>query len=191
MKQSKNLWSLFITFFKLGLFTFGGGYAMIPLIQTEVVENRKWIPAAELFNVIVIAESTPGPISVNAATYIGYKVGGFLGALLATLGLVLPSFFIILAISYVLQPFMAYQIVRNGFMGIQAAVAILIINAAITLAKKVEKGWISLILVAIVFAIQITLTILNLAISSIFFILFGFVFGFVYYGLIHQNKEGK
>ena len=90
---------LFLTFFEIGLFTFGGGYAMISLIENNCVEKKKWITHDEMMNITVIAESTPGPIAINCATYVGLKKGGFLGALLATLGVVVPSFIIIFLIS--------------------------------------------------------------------------------------------
>ena len=93
----KELWSIFLTFMKIGAFTFGGGYAMIPLIQKEAVENHKWVTDEDILNVVAIAESTPGPIAINAATFVGYQVAGFTGAVVATLGVVLPSFLIIFA----------------------------------------------------------------------------------------------
>ena len=99
----KKLFTVFITFFKIGAFTFGGGYAMIPLIQRETVENHKWISDDDILDIIAIAESTPGPIAINSATFVGYKVAGFWGSFAATLGVVLPSFIIILVISYVLD----------------------------------------------------------------------------------------
>ena len=97
-KRIQTLWRVFFTFFKIGDFTFGGGYAMIPLIQRETVEKHGWISEEDILEVVAIAESTPGPIAINAATFIGYRVAGFLGSLCATLGVVSPSFVIILLI---------------------------------------------------------------------------------------------
>lgn len=132
---------LFLTFMKIGGFTFGGGYAMIPLIQKETVENKKWITEEDILEIVAIAESTPGPIAINAATFVGYRVAGVLGAACATTGVVLPSFVIILAISYVLQQFEQLQAVRYAFFGIRAGVLALLLKALWTMYKKSPKGW--------------------------------------------------
>ncbi len=134
---------------KIGGFTFGGGYAMIPLIQRETVENKKWITDDDILEVVAIAESTPGPIAINSATFIGYKVGGFFGAFFATLGVVVPSFVIILAISFALREFQEYDVVRYAFEGIRAGVLALIVNAVFGMYKKCKKGlWAYIIMVA-------------------------------------------
>ena len=104
--KTKKIFQLFLVFLKIGAFTFGGGYAMIPIIQKEIVENKKWITDDDILEIIAIAESTPGPIAINSATFVGYRVAGFFGAMLATLGVVLPSFVIILLISFVLRDFL-------------------------------------------------------------------------------------
>ena len=122
--------SLFVTFFKVGLFTFGGGYAMIPIIQKEVVEKKKWISGVDLLDILAISESTPGPISVNAATFVGYKVAGFLGALFSTLALATPSFIILLLISTFYDNFLALEFVNKAFLGLKIGVIILLINAS-------------------------------------------------------------
>ena len=127
-KRSRAL-TLFLTFFKIGAFTFGGGYAMLPLIQREIVEKRKWITNDDILEVVAIAESTPGPIAVNSATFVGYRTGGFSGALLATLGVVLPSFAVILAISFVLREFESLKAVQYAFSGIRAGVLALVLKA--------------------------------------------------------------
>ena len=101
----KRALSLFATFFKIGLFTFGGGYAMIPLIEKEIVDKKKWITGDDILEIFAISESTPGPIAINSATFVGYKTAGFLGALFATLGVVLPSFTIIFILSFFLEKF--------------------------------------------------------------------------------------
>ena len=113
---------LFATFFKIGAFTFGGGYAMIPLIQREIVDKKQWATNEDLLDIIAIAESTPGPIAVNAATFIGSKIDGFFGALFATLGVVLPSFITIFAVSFAIAQFEHIKLVQYAFTGIRAAV---------------------------------------------------------------------
>ena len=130
---------LFLTFAKIGLFTFGGGYAMISMIENNCVERKKWITHDELMNVTVIAESTPGPIAINCATFTGYKKAGFLGALAATLGMVVPSFIVIYLISMFLDNFLELTIIANAFKGIKIAVGILILDAAVTMIKKMHK----------------------------------------------------
>lgn len=123
--------TLFLTFAKIGLFTFGGGYAMIPLIENICVEKKKWISHEEMMNVTVIAESTPGPIAINCATFVGYKQKGFLGAIAATLGVVLPSFVVISLIAAFLDNFLEIAWIASAFRGIRIAVGILILDAAI------------------------------------------------------------
>ena len=147
----KRLWSLFLTFFKIGAFTFGGGYAMIPLIQKEAVENKGWVTDDDILEIIAIAESTPGPIAINSATFVGYRTCGFLGAACATLGVVLPSFCIILAISYVLQEFQELKTVQYAFNGIRAGVLALLFKALWTMYKKSPKGWAAYVVMAAAF----------------------------------------
>lgn len=130
---------LFLTFAKIGLFTFGGGYAMISLIEDACVSRKKWITHEELMNIVVIAESTPGPIAINCATYVGYRRFGFWGAVVATLGIVLPSFCIIFAISRFLEQFLEITVIANAFRGIRLAVGILILNAALNMLQKMKK----------------------------------------------------
>lgn len=133
------LLDLFLTFAKIGLFTFGGGYAMIPMIENNCVERKQWITHDEMMNVTVIAESTPGPIAINCATYTGYKKAGFIGALVATFGIILPAFIVIYLISMFLDNFLEFVIIANAFKGIKIAVGILILDAAITMIKKMHK----------------------------------------------------
>ena len=135
------LLNLFLTFAKIGLFTFGGGYAMISLIENQCVERKKWITHDEMMNITVIAESTPGPIAINCATFVGYKKAGLLGSLIATLGIVLPSFLIIFAISMFLNQFLEITWIANAFKGIKIAVGLLILDAAITMIRKMQKKW--------------------------------------------------
>ena len=133
------LLDLFFTFAKIGLFTFGGGYAMISMIENNCVERKQWITHDEMMNVTVIAESTPGPIAINCATYTGYKKAGFIGALAATLGIIAPSFAVIYLVSMSLDNFLELTVIANAFKGIKIAVGILILDAAVTMIKKMPK----------------------------------------------------
>ncbi len=130
---------LFFTFFKIGLFTFGGGYAMISLIEDTCVEQKKWISHEQMAELAVVAESTPGPIAINCATYTGYLRGGFAGAVAATLGVVFPSFVIIFCISRFLDHFLEITVIANAFRGIKLAVGLLILNAGLNMKKKMKK----------------------------------------------------
>ncbi len=146
---------LFWLFFKIGAFTFGGGYAMIALITKEIVEKRKWISDADFLDLIAIAESTPGPIAINSATYLGFKLRGFWGSFFATLGVVIPSFLVIVGISFVIEPFRELVWVDYAFKGIAAGVSVLIINAGLKLFKGVEKDWFSFGLMALGFLLAL------------------------------------
>ena len=144
----KKLWQIFVTFFKIGAFTFGGGYAMIPLIQREAVDHRKWVTEDDILDIVAIAESTPGPIAINSATFVGYRTAGVLGSAAATFGVVLPSFVIILALSFVLQQFQEVRAVQYAFRGIQAGVLALLFKALWTMYKKAPKGWAAYVVMA-------------------------------------------
>jgi chromate transporter len=133
------LLDLFLTFAQIGLFTFGGGYAMISMIENNCVERKQWITHDEMMNITVIAESTPGPIAINCATFTGYKKAGFIGALVATLGMIVPSFAVIYLVSMFLDNFLELTVIANAFKGIKIAVGILILDAAITMIKKMHK----------------------------------------------------
>ena len=186
----KSLFKLFLTFFKIGLFTFGGGYAMIASIKEEAVEKNNWLDEEELLQIIAIAESTPGPIAINMATFVGYKQKGFLGSLFSTIGVVLPSFIIILLISLVLDAFMANKYVQYAFMGIKCAVAFLIIKAGINMFKKIEKKALPIIMFSIVFILEIIFELFSISFSSIYFILLGGLIGLFVYSLIKAKKKG-
>lgn len=149
--MNKKYLDLFITFFKIGAFTFGGGYAMIPLISREVVDNKNWMTEEEILEVVAIAESSPGPIAINAATFVGYKVAGFWGAILSTLGVVLPSILIIMTISLVLQEFKDSQLVTKAFAGIRIGVLALIVKALWTMYKQANKSIFSYLIMFIAF----------------------------------------
>ncbi len=133
------LLDLFLTFAKIGFFTFGGGYAMISMIENICVERKQWITHDEMMNVTIIAESTPGPVAINCATFVGYKKAGLLGAIIATFGIIVPSFAVIYIISMFLDNFLEIAIIANAFKGIKIAVGILILDAGITMTKKMHK----------------------------------------------------
>ncbi len=147
----KKILSLFLTFLKIGTFTFGGGYAMIPLIQREIVQKRKWITDDDILEIAAIAESTPGPIAVNTATFVGYRICKFGGAFFSTLGVVLPSFLIIAVISYVLREFLHIRAVRYAFYGIRAGVLALILKALWTMYRQCPAKVISYTIAALAF----------------------------------------
>lgn len=145
----KKTFSMFWSFFKIGAFTFGGGYAMIPLIQAEVVDNRKWIDKEEFLDILVISQSFPGALAVNTSTFIGYKIGGLFGAVLALLGTILPSFLIILLIASFFIKFRSNYYVDLVFKGIGAAVPMLVLIAVVSLSKSIKKNYTNLIIVLI------------------------------------------
>ena len=150
-ERVKQVGQLFLAFLKIGAFTFGGGYAMIPLIQKEIVEKRKWINDDDILEIVAIAESTPGPIAINAATFVGFRTFGFFGALFATLGVVIPSFFIILAVSSVLKEFQSVKAVQYAFNGIRAGVLALIVKALWSMYKQCPKSTIAYIVMGAAF----------------------------------------
>jgi chromate transporter len=152
MKDNKIL-KLFLTFLKIGAFTFGGGYAMIPIIQRETVEKHGWVNDDEILEMLAISESTPGPIAINSATFVGYRVAGFWGSLAATCGVILPSLFIITIIAFFLRSFSEYKAVRYAFAGIRAGVAALVLKGFLTMYKKCPKNIFSYTLVAAAFVL--------------------------------------
>ena len=147
----KKLWKLFLAFFKIGAFTFGGGHAMIPLIQKEAVETHGWITEEDILEIVAIAESTPGPIAINAATFVGYRTCGVLGSVCATLGVILPSFVLIYAISFVLRQFQEIKEVQYAFQGIRAGVLALLCKALWGMYKKNTKNWAAYTVMAVSF----------------------------------------
>ncbi len=191
MKKIKLLFSLFITMFKVGLFTFGGGYAMISLFERELVERKKWIEHDEFMDVLAIAESTPGPIAINTSTYIGYKIAGFFGSLLATLAVCLPSFIIIFVISLFFDQFLALTWVGYAFRGIQACVAYLILSAGIKMFKKLKKTVFNVVILFATFGCMITFTLLSVSFSSVFYVLIGGILGLIVYLVTYINTKRK
>ncbi len=187
MDQSLSLpgkiWILFSTFFRIGTFTIGGGYAMLPLIEREFVTNRKWVTQEEMIDILAIVQSLPGIIAVNASIFIGYEVGGILGAVIATIGLLISPIFIITGFAYLYINVQDMEVLQGLFVGVRSGVTALILLAGIRLGKKVLKGgfaWAvaaaSLIAVA-VFDVHAGLMILSAA-----------VLGFVIYGLILRGR---
>ena len=172
----KSLWLLFINMLKIGLFTFGGGYAMIHLLENEFVSKKKWIEEDEFMDLVAIAESTPGPIAINCSTYIGYKKGKILGAILATLGMCIPSFAIILLISLFFNQFLSIAWVASAFKGIQVCVVFLILSAGVKMLKKMKKKPFNLIVLSVTFLCMVTFSVFAVNFSSIFYI---FISGFV------------
>ena len=130
---------LFFTFANIGLFTFGGGYAMLSMIEHHCVEQKQWITHDEMMNITVIAESTPGPIAINCATFTGYRQAGFFGALAATLGIVFPSFAVIYVISRFLDHFLEITLIAHAFQGIKIGAGLLILDAAVVMIQKMPK----------------------------------------------------
>lgn len=182
---------LFWTFFKLGLFTFGGGYAMIGQLKDIVVERKKWLTEDELLEICAIAESTPGPVAINLSTYIGYKKHKILGSLVATLGVVLPSFIVIFIISLFLEAFMQNIWVKYAFVGINACVAFLIIKAGIEMFISLKKSWWQILITVIVISLMIAFELLDINFSSIYLILIGAFLGIIILTIINaKNTKG-
>lgn len=191
MKKMHTCLKLFSSFFKIGLFTFGGGYAMISLLENEFVERKKWLTHDEFMNLVVIAESTPGPIAINSATYIGYKAAGTAGSFYATLGVCIPSFVIIYIISKFLDAFLSFSVVAAAFRGIQACVVYLILSAGMKMFKKMKKNLLSKTLTAASFLSLVFTTLLAAKFSTIYYILIGGVVGLLAYLLKKRKKEAE
>ena len=186
----KSLWLLFITMLKIGLFTFGGGYAMIHLLENEFVAKKKWIEEDEFMDLVAIAESTPGPIAINCSTYIGYKKEKILGAVLATLGMCIPSFTIIFLISLFFNQFLSIGWVASAFKGIQVCVVFLILSAGVKMLKKMKKKPFNLIVMSVTFLCMVAFGVFAVSFSSIFYILISGFVGLLIY-LIGYFKSKK
>ena len=191
MKKTKEYLSLFLTMLKIGLFTFGGGYAMIALLENEFVAKKKWIEKDEFLDVAAIAESTPGPIAINAATYIGFKNAGIVGSIIATLGICIPSFVIIYAISLFFDAFLSLTLVACAFKGIQICVIYLILSAGLKMLKRMKKTVFNTIIILITLICMVVLSLLAVKFSTIFYILISGAFGVVVYFLGKLKKEEK
>lgn len=195
MKKDSYLFKLlilFLTFMKIGVFTFGGGYAMIPIIEEEVTKKRKWISEIEIMDILAISESTPGPIAVNTATYVGYKVAGVTGGIIATIGLAIPSFVIIFVISFFYQDFMKWPVIDAMFKGLKVGVIILLFSAVIRLKKGVKVNFISILLFVIALSLMLVFSFIDTGFKylSLSLILLGIITGIVL-TLIANKKERK
>ena len=166
-KQRKLLGELFAVFFKIGLFTFGGGYAMISIIDDACVEKRGWITKEEMDDLVVVAESTPGPVAINCATFVGQRQAGLPGALCATLGMILPSFLVIIVLSRFLDRFLEIKLIANAFRGIRVAVGILIVDAARRLFVRMPRKPLPLFLFFGALAASLAVNFMSLRLSSI------------------------
>lgn len=182
---------LFWDFLKIGAFTFGGGYAMIHLLERQFVARRKWLDREEFLDMVAVAESTPGPVAVNSATYIGYKVDGVIGALSATVAVCLPSFVIIYLISLFLDQFLALTYVAYAFKGIQVCVVYLILSAAWKLWTSMEKNWMNVSILTAVSIAMISFSVFAVDVSSILYIIICGVIGIAVYGMKCMCKEGN
>ena len=179
MKKKMILIDLLLTFTRIGLFTFGGGYAMIPLIDDLCVEKKKWITHDEMINITVIAESTPGPIAVNCATFVGYKQAGILGSIFATLGIIIPSFIVIWIVSRFLDRFLEIKLVANAFRGIKAAVAVLIISAGLKLLKSLPKNAFNIAILICSLVLMLLISIFSWKFSTISMLLIAGTIGLI------------
>ena len=185
----KKLLKVFGTFFKIGAFTFGGGYAMIPVIEEICVEKNQWITHEDMINVTVIAESTPGPIAINCATFVGYKRAKFWGAVAATLGVVLPSFIVIYIISLFFNNLLEFSIITNAFRGIKIGVGLLIINAGINMGKKIPKKPLQMVILGVSIALMLAASFFAFDLSTIVMIVAAGIIGLSLFAL--QQKGGK
>lgn len=187
-EKTKTLFSLFLSFLKIGAFTFGGGYAMIALLENEFVEKKKWIETDEFLDMTALSESTPGPVAINSATYIGYKTAGAAGSVVATLAVVIPSFVIIYVISLFFEKFLSLTLVQYAFKGIGCCVVYLILTAGIKMLKESKKDTLSIIIFIIVLVLDILFFVLSVSFSSIFFILLS---GLLYLIVSSVGKRGE
>ena len=195
MKKIKEFFVLFFSMLKIGLFTFGGGYAMISLLDRECVERRKWLSSDEFVDLVTIAESTPGPIAINCATYVGYKHSGVLGAVGATLGMCTPSFVIIYLISLLFDSFLSIGWVAEAFRGIQACVIFLILSAGIKILRKKKKSAFKITVASLPFLSMVILSLFAVGFSSIFYILISGGIGLLIFAIKHfkgeRGREGE
>ena len=191
MRKIKGHLSLFLTMLKIGLFTFGGGYAMIALLENEFVAKKKWLGKDEFLDIAAIAESTPGPIAINAATYIGYKNTGIIGSMIATLGICIPSFVIIYAISLFFDAFLSLTLVAYAFKGIQICVVYLILTAGLKMLKQMKKTVFNMIIILVTLVCMVVFSLFAVKFSTIFYILISGICGVVVYLLGKIRKEKK
>ena len=196
MKKDSYLFKLlilFLTFMKIGALTFGGGYAMIPIIEEEVTKKRKWISEIEIMDILAISESTPGPIAVNTATYVGYKVAGIVGGIVATIGLAIPSFVIIFVISFFYQDFMKWPVVSAMFKGLKVGVIILLFSAVLRLRKGVKVNLVGTILFVSALSIMLIFSFIDIGFKylSLSLILLGIITGIVLTLIANKKEDSK
>ena len=191
VNKIKGYLSLFLTMLKIGLFTFGGGYAMIALLENEFVEKKKWLEKDEFLDVAAIAESTPGPIAINAATYIGYINTGIICSMIATLGICIPSFVIIYAISLFFDVFLSLTLVEYAFKGIQICVVYLILTAGLKMLKQMKKNAFNVIIISITLICMVVFSLFAVKFSTIFYKPISGICGVVVYLLGKIRKEKK
>lgn len=190
-QEAKNLGTLFFTFFKIGLFTFGGGYAMIALLEEEFIQRRKWLDKDEFLDMTAIAESTPGPVAINSATYLGYKLAKVPGAATATVAVCLPSFLIIYAISLFFEQFTQLTVIASAFKGIQVCVIYLIFLAGVRMLKALERTPLNVGILLVVMACMIAFSLLAVKFSSIAFILLSGMVGVAVWWTGRNQKGGR
>ena len=188
MKAKNKLLVLFLTMLKVGLFTFGGGYAMIPLIQKETVENQKWITDDDILEIIAIAESTPGPIAINCASFAGFLQAGTAGAAAATLGMIVPSFLIIYAVSRFLTAYTEIRWIAAALQGIRIAAGILVADAGFNMLRKMKKTPFRTAVVLSAFLAVIVFSILSLHVSSILLMTAAAVAGLICSAAVKSRK---
>ena len=191
MEKLKGLFSLLFSMLKVGLFTFGGGYAMINILENEFVGRKKWLEYDEFMDLVAIAESTPGPIAINCATYIGYKKEKIIGSVFATVGMVLPSLTIIYLISLFFNEFLAITWVASAFKGIQVCVVFLIFSAGLKMLTKIKKSVFNVLVMTVTFLCMVLFSIFAVSFSSIFYILISGALGLLVYtvGYIKGKKQ--
>lgn len=188
--KDQSLGTLFFTFFKIGLFTFGGGYAMIALLEEEFIQRRRWLDKDEFLDMTAIAESTPGPVAINSATYLGYKLAGVPGAAVSTVAVCLPSFLIIYAISLFFEQFTQLTVIANAFKGIQVCVIYLIFSAGVRMLQALDRSLFSSGVLLSVFLAMTSLSLAGISVSSILLILLSGAAGVAAW-LLGRRKEGK
>ena len=190
MKKIKSIFILMLTMMKIGAFTFGGGYAMISLLHSEFVEKKKYLENDEFMDIVAIAESTPGPIAINMATYVGYKRSGFLGALFSTLGICIPSFIVIFVISLFFDSFLEITWVKSAFRGIQICVIFLILSAGFKMIMKMKKKALNIIILSVTAVLMVIFSIFNVSFSAIFFILISGLVGLTIFLVKYLKEQG-
>ena len=169
--DNSNIKTLFLTFLKIGVFTFGGGYAMIALLETEFCVRKNWLNKKEFLDMTAISESTPGPTAVNSATYIGYKIAGLFGAAVATVAVCIPSFTVIFCISLFFDQFLSLTWVSRAFRGIQVCVIYLISSAGLKMLKTIERNAFNTVILLSVIAAMLACTVFAVSFSSVYYIL--------------------